>query len=332
MNDLSEDACLLILRQLDQDSLWNVSIASPRLARIVGSSRQLTLKELKLTPEKFQALSSGGELSNIQFRNIAIKSFKGAEQLRKFSKIIKNQKTSIEILEIENFTRTSIPEIIDFFKGFSNLIKLKLWNCHISEEVHRQRLNPIPSLKEIFFEKCDGNFFKIFHHQISIDKVTVRNLEYTWNGFAHDDFVDLVKTLNNLDFLVFEGSGTGSFFDFDNFPFKVRKLDTWFISFHWYVGIRNARKRFLESQKGKLEELTIHNLPNDFDGGNLLKFVIENMELRKFYFGKIPLILDGVKQPVTEFSANELQICSLYEMFRQYPSEYRSISVVSNLF
>jgi len=280
------------------------------------------LQKLEITPEKFHALSSGGELSNVPFKNIFIKSFKGAEQLRKFSKIINKQRDSIEILDVEDFKRTTIQEITDFLKGFSKLIDLKFRNCHIYEEVNHQRLNPITSLKEVLFEKCDGNFFKIFHHQESIEKITVRNLDWTWNGFAHDDFVDLVKTLKKLDFIVFEGAGTGSFFDCDNFPFKIRKLNTWLISFHWYVGVRNARKTFLESQKGKLEELTIHNLPYDFDGGKLLKFIFDHMELKKFYYGKIPLILDGVKQQVTEFSANEIQICSLFEMLRQFPCKY----------
>ncbi|XP_070508910.1 uncharacterized protein [Chironomus tepperi] len=320
MNTLSDDVWDMIFRYLDKEELWNVLIASPRWARIAGNSRPLMLHKLELTPEKFQALSSGGELSNVPFKNIVIKSFKGTDQLRKFSKILIHQKKSIELLDIDDFTRTTISEIIDFFKGFSNLIDLKLRNCLIYEEVHRQRLNPIPTLREIFFEKCDGNFFKIFHHQMSIVKVTIRNLDYTWSGFAHEDFIDLVKTLKNLEFIIFDGIGTGSFFDFHNFPFKIRKLDTCLISFHWYVGIKTARKKFLESQRGTLEELTIHNLPYDFDGGKLLKFIIEQMQLKTFYFGEIPLIIDGVKHPVTEFWANEIQICSLFEMFRQYPT------------
>jgi len=68
--------------------------------------------------------------------------------------------------------------------------------------------------------------------------------------------------------------------------------------------------------------LTIHKLPFDFDGGKVLKYIIEEMGLQKFYYGKIPLILNGRKQDVKEFEANEIQITSTYEMFRQFPSKY----------
>jgi hypothetical protein len=92
------------------------------------------------------------------------------------------------------------------------------------------------------------------------------------------------------------------------------------ITFHWYVGIRTARKNFLEKQKNYLKELTIHQLPFDFDGGNVLKFIVEQMELDRFYYGNILLIKDQQIQPVQEFMANEIQICAMYEMFRQFSS------------
>lgn len=274
---------------------------------------------LKITPEKFSAILKGGELSEIPFRNVSLQSFKGHESLNKYSKVIKNMKSSIEILVLEDFQKNRIKDVTEFFIGFEKLRVLSLKNCKFTEEVSQNLLKQLPSLKEVNFEKCDGNFFKIFQCQKQISKVSVRNLNWTWNGFSHDDFNDFVESLSNIDFIVFDGAGTGSYFDCDNFPYHISKLDTSMITFHWYVGIRNARKNFLEKQKRHLKELTIHELPYDFDGGNVIKFIVEQMELEKFYYGSIPLILNSQIQQVQEFTANEIQICAMYEMFRQFP-------------
>ena len=140
----------------------------------------------------------------------------------------------------------------------------------------------------------------------------------------------MCKNSKNLDHLVLIGAGTGSFFDCDEFPFKITKLETSMITFHWYVGIKGARVDFLRSQKGSLKELTIHELPYDFDGGKVLKYIIEEMNLNTFYYGKIALILNGQKQKVKEFTASEIQITSAFEMIRQFPSIEKFTLKLSN--
>jgi len=291
-----------------------------RWAQCIGRSGKLMLQyNLKITPEICQSILSAGELGNIPFRNVSLQSFKEYENLSKFSKIIKNMKKSIQILYLEDFRRNRVKEVVEFFSGFSKLRVLKLKNCHFCEEVSHQILRDLPELVEVSFEKCDGNFFKIFHRQKEITKLLVRNPDWTWNGFSHEDFNDLVKTLPKIDFIALDGSGTGSYFDCDNFPYHIRKLETSMITFHWYVGIKTARKNFLDTQKKHLKELTIHQLPFDFDGGKVIKFIVEQMELDRFYYGKIPLIYDRQIQHVQEFMANEIQICAMYEMFRQFP-------------
>ncbi|KAL7014203.1 hypothetical protein ACKWTF_015796 [Chironomus riparius] len=319
---LPEYVWLHIFDHLDFASLWMMMLLSPICAQYIGSSVKLMLRhQLTLTAGKCNTFKKRADLSNIQFRNVYVKSCQSYEQLKKFTKIIKNMKGSIEILEIEDFERNQIGEVLDFFQGFDKLRILKIKNCKISEEVKFQHLPAMPSLVEVTFEKCDGNFFKLFHRQEGITKITIRNPDWTWNGFSHDDFNDLVKALPNIDSIIMDGSGTGSYFDCDHFPYKIRRLDTSMITFHWYVGIRTARKTFLEAQKGFLKELVIHQLPYDFDGGNVLKFIIEQMGLDQFYYGKIPLIYDRKIQPVLEFMATEIQLCAMFEMFRQFPSK-----------
>ncbi|CAG9809568.1 unnamed protein product [Chironomus riparius] len=169
-----------------------------------------------------------------------------------------------------------------------------------------------------FKDLVSDNIFKIFTNQESIEKITVSNHDWTWNGIPHDVFNEICKNCKNLDHLVLEGAGTGSYFDNDEFPFKITKLGTSMITFHWYVGIRSPRVYFLESQKGYLKELTIHQLPYDFDGGKVLKYIIEEMNLDKFNYGEIPLIQNGQKQAIKEFEASEIQITSAYEIVTHF--------------
>ncbi|CAH1735069.1 unnamed protein product [Chironomus riparius] len=150
--------------------------------------------------------------------------------------------------------------------------------------------------------------------------ITVINNDWTWHGFPHDIFNQICRNSKSLNHLVLIGAGTGSYFDSDEFPFKITKLETTMITFHWYIGIKSARVDFLKSQKGSLKELTIHELPYDFDGGKVLKYIIEELNLDTFYYGKIPLILNGQKQQVKEFTASEIQITSAFEMIQQFPS------------
>ncbi|XP_070508735.1 uncharacterized protein [Chironomus tepperi] len=145
------------------------------------------------------------------------------------------------------------------------------------------------------------------------------NDKRTWDGFTHETFNEICRNCKNLYHVILDGAGTGSYFDSDEFPFRIKILDTTMMTYHWYVGIRTERISFLESQKGCLKELRIQQLPFDFDGGRVLKYIIEEMNLDTFYYKNTPLILNGIKQDVKEFAATETQISSAFEMIRQYP-------------
>jgi len=230
-------------------------------------------------------------------------------------------KDSVENLELHNAKFRSIDELSSFINDLSNLKSLTLNKCNLDQHFNKNLPGKL-TLKTIYFNKCNDNIFKAFSSQSSVEKIIIRNDDWTWNGFPHEIVNDMMSNCKNIKHLVLIGAGTGSFFDSDNFSFKLEKLDTTMITFHWYVGIKNGRVSFLKTQLGNLKELTIHKLPFDFDGGKVLKFIIEEMGLQKFYYGKIPLILNGKKQDVKEFEANEIQIQSTFEMFRQYPCKY----------
>ena len=191
-------------------------------------------------------------------------------------------------------------------------------------------LPQIITLKNISFENCDKNIFKAFLNQTSLEKIEVHNNDWTWNKFPHKVFNQICKNCKKLDHLVLKGIGTGSYFDCDDFPYKVSKLESTMITFNWYIETKNERVSFLKSQNGKLKELRIDELPYDFDGGRVLKYILENMNLKKLSYGNILLINDWKRQIVKEFTASELQITSAYEMIRQFPSIEKFTLKLSN--
>lgn len=319
INQLPESILLKTFDYLDNETLWNLINTSKSIQNIIGGSKKCMEKQLLLTPEKIAKIVPGGQCDNIPFRNVEANGHLAVNTLKQLSSVLRNAKRSIEVLQLKDFRRNSFSDTLEFFTGFGNLRKLALVKCETGASAG-EGMPQLDSLNELFFERCDANFYSVFQNQKNITKITVRNTDWTWNGFAHDNFNALMTTLPNCKHVCFEGIGTGSYFDMDEFPYRLKTLETTTISFHWYVGIRTARKQFMETQKGFLQQLIIHKLPYDFDGGDLLKFLIEQMNLDKFYYGDIPLILNGQKQNVEEFTATEIQLTALFQMFAQFPT------------
>jgi hypothetical protein len=260
-------------------------------------------------------------------KNIIINS--DVDDSETISNLLKNNEKSIETLTLKNVQIQNFELISNIFFNFNVLKSLNLVNCKIIDDTESS-LTIIESLKSILFHNCNGNFIKIFKNQKSVEKLTICSYKPSFNEFAREELNNLAKNLSNLRHLVFDGDGTSSYFDLDKFPYKIEILEATAITFNWYCGIETARLVFLKSQLGVLKELTIHNLPLDFDGGKVLKFIIEKMNLEKFYYGRIPLILNGIKQEIDEFSATETQIQSTYEMFRQFRSIMKFCMIINN--
>lgn len=186
------------------------------------------------------------------------------------------------------------------------------------------------SLSEISFEKSD-EFMELFANQTTLEKVCIKNDDFTWNGFPHYALTSMLSKSPNPVHLKLIGFGTGSYFDFvldsneyNNSLLKLDTLDTTTITFHWYVGLKKGRTKFLENQLPYLKTLIIHNLPFDFDGGEVLKFICEQMsQLQTFKYRDVYLIKESKKQPVVdEIEFNEIQIKSAYEIVQQFPGLY----------
>lgn len=222
----------------------------------------------------------------------------------------------------------------EFFKRINKhdkLQNLQLNNCSIEETVN-QVLRSQETLRCLSFENCDDNIFEVFKEQKSLTTIKVFNNSATYNGFSHDAFNKICDICKDLEHVVLIGAGTGSYFDADEFAIKIKYLETTSITHHWYAGLNTPRIGFLKSQKDSLKGLTIHELPYDFDGGEVLKHILDEMKtnLDAFYYGKIPLILNGQLQEIKGFSASEIQITSAIEMINQFPSIRKFTLIISN--
>ena len=282
-----------------------------------GSNFLLRRFILMVNMYNLEKLTKRHELLDIPFLNIEL-DLQHSNQLKDVKSFFMKVKHSVEILIVKNAKLRNFDEVIEIFGNITNLTSLTLENCSI-DFIGNEVLPEILTFRSIFFNKCNDNIFGVFKHQKLIEVFTIRNDDWTWSGFPHEIFNEMAKNAKNLKHIVLIGAGTGSFFDSDEFSFKIPKLDTTMITFHWYVGIKTERVSFLKTQIGYLKDLTIHQLPNDFDGGRVLNFIFTHMNLQSFYYGKTALILDGKKQSVEKIEASEIQIQSLFELVNQFP-------------
>lgn len=286
-----------------------------------NSSAILNRFVLEVNDQSLEKLTKHHELPNITFMNVEIdlnENIKSNKILEFFQEV----KFSVTKLNIKNGKFQNCNYLIKIIDNMFSLESLSFENCNI-DCLSNEVLPEIPTLKAISLNNCNNNIYKALVNQKTIEKTTIINSNFTWNGFPHDIFNKLVRnSKNHITSMVFEGAGTGSYFECNEFPFQISKLDTTMISFHWYVGIKTQRISFLQSQKGVLKDLRIHQWPNDFDGGRVLKFIFDHMNLQNFYYKKTALIEKGKKQQVIKIEVNEIQVQCLFELVKQFPCKY----------
>ena len=285
---------------------------------IAGSNTILRSFVLTIVINTISKIAEAPELLYIPFRNVEL-DFEHLNDRKDMLIVFKNFKQSVETLNLKNVTFKSYHEFADFIIDLPNLTSLTFENCDI-KYLQNEAFPTVSNLQYISLINCNENVFKICQLQTNLVKIRIQS---DLIELPSEIFNNISKKFANLEHLVLIGQGTRSFFDCQfNYQFKLKKLETTMLSYHWYVGIKTERTSFLKSQLGHLKDLTIHELPNDFDGGRVLKFIINQMNLETFYYGKIPLILNGQKQEVRELEATETQICSAFEMVEQFPSKW----------
>lgn len=259
----------------------------------------------------------------LPYKKVIVKNLANNSNKQTLLKQLFRYSESIEKIEFINSNFDSGETLNNVLQKSSKLKEVSFVNCYIKEYGSLKTFsNHHSALKFVSYHDCNENLYNIFKKHNSIEKVAVISNKKSWNAFPQEAFNALIMSLPNLKHLVFEGEGTGSYFDRSEFSYTIEKLEAERITFQWYVGITGARDKFLSSQKGNLKDLRIKHLPYDFDGGRVLKFIMEKMKLQNFYYGDIPLIVNGKKQSVKHFSAHETQILAALEMLKQFPGKF----------
>ncbi|XP_070508703.1 uncharacterized protein [Chironomus tepperi] len=319
LDNIVPDAFESITRYLSSDDLIELLFVCTTILGFIKNSVTILLRlHLMINKINLERLTLHTPLHLVPFKNISI-DFKGFSCLAKPLKFLGNFLGSVENLHVKNAKFSTYEQFAIAFGSLKSIKTLKFENC-VLEQYGSESIAVISTLHTMTFISCNVNIFKVMKNQFLISKIEVINPIWTWNGFPHDTFNEICKKCQKLQQIKLIGSGTGSYFDSDDFPYKIKKLETSMVTFHWYVGIRTERVDFLRSQIGQLKDLTIHQLPNDFDGGRVMKFIFTEMKLDNFHYGKIPLIVNGKKQEVKEFAATEIQIRASMELMQQYPS------------
>lgn len=307
------DNLISILKELDPEDQLNTVLTDPDYREAFINCPELL--NLKIDSTNFAKFSNESVWS-IPFRNISISFQHDYIDIQSIFSFLNHYLHSIESLEFCMVQFENSVVFYNYLSFFPKLNSLKFEKCYIREITE---IGQFSNLESVAILNCDESIYKVFNRQGSIIRIKIISLEWSWKGFPHESLNNLLATLPNFNELILEGIGTSSYFELGDFPLNIVKLETYSITFHWYVGIRDPRVNFLDILDGKLKELKIHQLPYDFDGGKVLKYIFENMKLDKFTYGNIPLLLNNQKQEVEEFSASEIQLTSAFEILRQYP-------------
>lgn len=288
-------------------------------------SRKLTLI---LDGKNLSQISKEDFLSFFPFKNIVVDLSSNAIYNKDILKHLDSFRESVEQIEFKFCRFENNSELTNILKNLKKLKEINFKSCLIKKFNNINEIDHITeNLDSISFEDCDEYIYTCFKNHRSIRKITVTSFKKGWNGFPHEAFNDLAKSLPELKHLKFAGEGTASYFEQSSFPFNIEILEAYTLTHHWYVGIRGARNKVLESQKSNLKVLRIEELPSDFDGGRILKYIMNEMNLNEFYYGGIPLILNGNKQNVKSFTANETQILAAFEMFSEFPGKFKNFNL-----
>lgn len=309
------------LSSLKNNDKINLLLSNSEFINIINDSTYLKNDlVLHLTPKTCEIYYKNNNIQQIQFFNIDI-DFKNTNDIKDVIKLYSDYfKKHVINLKIQNIVFTSDKYITDIINN-SNIKNIELINCSIVNININNKCN-IESINSVLLNKCNDNIYTFFDYDMKLKKICVINMDDTWRGFPHNIFNNILSyNKSTIEKITFRGSATGSYFDEDNFPYKISTLDTSLITFQWYVDIKHERTNFLKTQINNLKYLTIHELPFDFDGGRVFKYIIVEMKLKTFYYKDILLINNAEKQHITQtIEVTEIQIQSLFEIVRQFPS------------
>ncbi|KAL7014180.1 hypothetical protein ACKWTF_015785 [Chironomus riparius] len=200
ITSLNNDIMIYICKFLNNEDVLSLMTSNLTFATIFSTS-PFFLRKFKLDLNK---ITSQKHFDNvliwkIPFKNIAINF--NSLQTSQTHLLCKNNKEHVQFLEIKSLILKNFEECYELFSGMQNLTNLSMNDCKL-KILNDEALPQIETLQVVSFDKCDENIFKIFRHQQSLEKIIVRNDDYTWNGFCHESFNNLVRNLPKVRWIV----------------------------------------------------------------------------------------------------------------------------------
>lgn len=318
--NLTFDAYSHIFKYLDNDAILNCILIYKRHAELLNSLPNFILN---ITIDNYDMIYNSYIFNNnLPIKNISIIDDIQHPKFYNCTNLKPLFTNNIKYINFENIKFSNQNIIDELLNPCTNIEKINFVKCKFmkyeSNKIIDKKFN---RLIKISFHECNKGFFTIWKKQSNIEELEVINYKITWVGFDHEEFIDLLNSINHIGTLKLTGQGTSSFLDnvTDNMNFKIDNLITDNITHNWYVGLANSpRLKFLKKLfENNIKSIKINNLPYDFDGGDVLKYILNRKDI-KFYYKNTLLISEGQKQPVIDFSCTEIQMKAMVEMFKHF--------------
>jgi hypothetical protein len=264
----------------------------------------------------------------LYFNEERVQEFQGrhlppSEPLEKLLSFIERYEDSIESLNMQNFHVNSGKTFLEILSKLKNLKELHINSCIMFDYDPTEKLpENLPKIDSALLTDSSELFFEILKNFKTIRKFKFIKNERNSESFKYVLLDELLAAVPSIKHLILEGSSTRGYLarQLENFPFKLRTIEADGVNLSRNSG--EARLKFFKSQVGSLKELRIKNLPHDFDGDEVLKFLIEEMGLEKFYYDGKALIENGRKvDGLKEILFDENTIKAGMELLRQFDGE-----------
>lgn len=276
----------------------------------------------------------GSEIDNFPYKDFPIRNMT-------LSKIIIRSRRHFKIDDVKTL---KLHVLLKFLENYASIIEtLNLDEVYLSTQQFYDMLKTLVNLrsfKSSFVRFELSNTKKVQNSSIGSNLRYISHGDNNFQAFETFKNLEVVKCINytrdkymlysrqptlnvllekvpSIQHLILEGIGTSFFFDWPPFNFKLRKLEAHSTNLEYHE--ETSISSFFQSQKGYLKDLKLKRLPLDFDGGEILKFIFEEMNLEKFVYFKTTLIENGRKVKIDEIFFMEIQIKAGMELMRQYP-------------
>lgn len=244
-------------------------------------------------------------------------------EIEKLMVLVENYENSIEHLDMRNFHVDNGRRFLEIISKMKNLKSIKIDHCVMFEADNENPPPPsLPQLKSAFFTESSDLYFNVLQKFKSLENFKFVKERSSGVQFSYGLIDDLLMAVPSINHLTIKGVNTGGYLarEFENIPFTLHSLD----ADEMNMGRNEDEPRisFLQAQKGHLKVLKVKELPADYDGEILLKFIFEEMNLESFVYRDEELIKNGRKVPsLNEIWMTDKTITAGMELMRQFPGK-----------